>query len=53
MLNIFLSKEKIKNNPLILNRPIFWKIDPRRKASPGLAVGPEVAKAKINLSTDF
>lgn len=27
--------------------------DPRRKASPGLAVGPEVAKAKINLSIDF
>lgn len=27
--------------------------DPRRKALPGLAVGPETAKAKINMFNDF
>lgn len=54
-------KLKKKTTHHILLREIFLMLfrlkhisyDPRRKASPGLEVGPEIAKAKINLSADF
>lgn len=54
-------KLKKKTTPAHPVREIFLMLfrlrhipdDPRRKALPGLAVGPNVAKAKINLSADF